>query len=274
NYVEYLKRVCKPLPASESIYPYVFPLRNQARPPKELSVRAGYYCIDTFTPLNGNAYLAAIRAVDCTLTAAQSIRHGQRLAYSLVRPPGHHAERRAFGGFCYFNNVAVAAHYLSDLGKVAILDLDYHHGNGQQDIFYRRNDVLTISIHGHPNIAYPYFTGFAGERGEDAGMGFNVNMPLPETITAETYRNALRNALTIIRKFNPVVLIIALGLDTAKGDPTGTWTLGADDFVKNGEMIGELSLSTLVVQEGGYRTRTLGINARSFFQGLIQKLLI
>ncbi len=270
-FVSYLRRVCAGLVKGKAVYPYVFPIRNAARPPKELSVRAGYYCIDTFTPLTKNAYLAARRAVDCTLTAADMILQGRRTAYALVRPPGHHAERRCFGGFCYFNNTAIAAQYLTSVGKIAILDIDYHHGNGQQDIFYQRNDVLTVSIHATPNIAYPYFSGFEDERGEGPGEGFNWNMPLPEHQDGPAYRKTLAKALRVVAKFQPNILVIALGLDTARSDPTGTWTLLAKDFQANGRMIAELGLPTLVVQEGGYRTRTLGINARHFFDGLLSR---
>ena len=165
DFVNYLRVACSKAPLGKSVYPYVFPIRNATRPPKEMTVRAGYYCIDTFTPINRNAFPAAKRAVDCVLTAADEILDGRRIAYALVRPPGHHAERRSFGGFCYFSNSAVGAQYLSGYGRVAIVDIDYHHGNGQQDIFYERSDVLTVSIHGDPDFAYPYFTGFADERG-------------------------------------------------------------------------------------------------------------
>ena len=268
KFVDYLKRMCMTVEPNRSVYPYVFPIRNAARPPKELPVRAGYYCIDTFTPLNRNAYLAAKRGVDCTLTAAESILDGRRLVYALVRPPGHHAERRSFGGFCYFNSNAIAAHYLSGFGKVAILDVDYHHGNGQQDIFYSRDDVLTISLHGHPHFAYPYFSGFKDETGADSGKGFNVNFPLPEKVDGAKYRETLAKALMLIRRFQPDFLVVALGLDTATGDPTGTWNLRARDFQENGRMIGELRLPVLVVQEGGYNHRNLGVNARHFFRGL------
>jgi Deacetylases, including yeast histone deacetylase and acetoin utilization protein len=268
DYVDYLKRVCLRIPAGRSVYPYVFPIRNQARPPRDLPVRAGYYCIDTFTPLNPNAWRAARRAADCALTAAAAVADGRRLAYALVRPPGHHAERRSFGGFCYLNNSALAAQHLSRLGRVAVLDLDYHHGNGTQHIFYSRADVLTVSIHGHPSFAYPYFSGFREERGEGEGLGFNRNFPLGERVDGRMYRNVLRRALDVVRAFNPVFLVLALGLDPAKGDPTGTWTLSARDFLSNVRMVAELDLPTVVVQEGGYRTRSLGSNARQLFQGL------
>jgi acetoin utilization deacetylase AcuC-like enzyme/GNAT superfamily N-acetyltransferase len=268
DYVEYFRQVCRNLPAGQSLYPYVFPIRNSARPPKELAVRAGYFCIDTFTPLSANAWKAAKGAVDCALTAATTILEGYRLAYALVRPPGHHAERRAFGGFCYFNNAAIAAQMLSDFGRVAILDIDYHHGNGQQVIFYQRSDVLTVSIHGHPRFAYPYFSGFEDEIGEADGTGFNMNLPQPEQLTGEQYLAALGKGLKRISRFHPSSLVICLGLDTAKGDPTGTWELTGNDFTRIGQAIGQMKLPTLLVQEGGYRTRNIGSNARHFFSGL------
>jgi acetoin utilization deacetylase AcuC-like enzyme/GNAT superfamily N-acetyltransferase len=268
EFVRYLKRVCDTMPDGGSIYPYVFPIRNGARPPRELAVRAGYYCIDTFTPINRSAFVAAKRAVDCALTACEELLQGARLAYALVRPPGHHAERRAFGGFCYFNSTAAAAHMLSSLGHVAILDLDYHHGNGQQDIFYGRGDVLTVSIHGHPSFAYPYFSGFEDERGSGDGLGFNVNIPLPEGVDGGQYREALKRAVSRIERFRPRYLVVALGLDTAKGDPTGTWSLHARDFEANGRVVGAVRVPTVVVQEGGYDNRVIGVNARHFFSGL------
>lgn len=268
GYVNYFKRVCRNLPDGKSVYPYVFPIRNEARPPKELSVRAGYYCIDTFTPLNKNAYLAARWGVNCSLTAATEILEGTNLTYVLTRPPGHHAERFVFGGFCYFNNNAIAAEFLSKYGKVAILDIDYHHGNGQQQIFYYRKDVLTVSIHGHPSFAYPYFSGFREEQGEGEGFGCNINFPLPEKVDGPIYRETLAKALKAIKSYSPDYLIVAVGFDTAKDDPTGTWSLRAADFEENGKMIGNLKLPILVIQEGGYRNRSLGTNARNFFKGL------
>jgi acetoin utilization deacetylase AcuC-like enzyme/GNAT superfamily N-acetyltransferase len=267
--VDYIRKACLVAGPKKSIYPYVFPLRNPARAPKDETVLAGYYCIDTFTPLNQNAYLAARSAVDCALTAAERVLEGAPLAYALVRPPGHHAETSAFGGFCYFNNAAIAANLLARYGKVAILDIDYHHGNGQQEIFYSRADVLTVSIHGHPSFAYPYFTGFRDETGIGPGAGYNLNIPLAEHITPEQHKTAVAEGLRRVRRFAPAYLVVSLGFDTARGDPTGTWSNRAKDFEQLGRMIGEQGYPTLVVQEGGYRVRTLGINARNFFVGLV-----
>jgi acetoin utilization deacetylase AcuC-like enzyme len=206
--------------------------------------------------------------VDCALTCADRVLEGHRVAYALVRPPGHHAERRSFGGFCYLNSAAVAAQYLSRYGRVALLDVDYHHGNGSQDIFYERADVLTVSLHGHPRHTYPYFSGFEDEKGAGCGVGFNLNLPLPEGLDGPHYRTHLDRALRAIRRFRARYLVVALGLDPAKGDPTGTFTLGARDFRENGRRIGALHLPSVVVQEGGYRSRSLGTNARSFFEGM------
>ena len=268
DFVNFLRRTSRDIEENRYVYPYVFPIRNKTRLPKDRYILAGYYCIDTFTPLTRHAYTAARSAVDCTLSAAKEVLNGRRLAYALIRPPGHHAERRSFGGFCYFNNNAIAAQYLRPFGRVAILDLDYHHGNGQQDIFYRRADVLTVSIHGHPGFAYPYFSGFRDERGEGEGEGFNLNLPLAEEVDGDRYRKALSAALQRVVDFDPVFLVVALGLDTAKGDPTGTWSLTPRDFEINGRILGEVGFPMLVVQEGGYRTRTLGVNARRFFEGI------
>ncbi len=268
GYYNYFKKVCTMVEKGRSLYPYVFPIRNNSRPPKELPVRAGYYCIDTFTPINENAYLAAKRAVDCALTVTEKVLEGYRFGYALVRPPGHHAEHNVFGGFCYFNSAAVAANYLSRYGRVAVLDIDYHHGNGTQNIFYGRSDVLTISIHGHPSFAYPYFSGFTDETGEKDGSGFNINVPLPEHITFEQYKKALEYSVKKIIKTGCRFLIVSLGLDTAKGDPTGTWPLLPKDFTVIGQIIGSIRLPTIIIQEGGYKIRSLGTNAQHFFKGL------
>ncbi len=274
KYYNYFKSVCDKIPEGKSIYPYIFPVRNAMRPPHDLSVLAGYYCIDTFTPLNKNAFLAARSGVNTTLTGAELLLEGYHTAYALIRPPGHHAEKDVFGGFCYFNNASIAANFLSKYGKIAILDIDYHHGNGHQQIFYDRKDVLTISIHGNPSFAYPYFAGFADEKGSGEGLGFNINYPLKETLTGEEYLLALRKAIKDIKNFDPEYLIVSLGFDPAKGDPTGTWSLKAGDFKNNGAELGKLPLPILFVQEGGYKNRTLGINARNFFDGYLSTKIL
>ncbi len=270
--IDYVRTACAEAPEKTSVYPYVFPVRNAARKPKERSVLAGYWCIDTFTPINRNAWPAARRGADCAITAADEVLNGAPAAYALIRPPGHHAERGTFGGFCYICNGAVAANYLSHYGTVAILDIDYHHGNGQQDIFYARDDVLTVSIHGDPSFAYPYFTGFREEHGRGEGAGYNLNIPLPEVLSPEQYREALERAFRRIDEYEPDYLVVSVGFDTGRGDPTGTWANRPADFKLIGRRIGQAGYPTAVIQEGGYRVRTLGLNARSFFEGLADGL--
>lgn len=268
DFVHYLRVVCAALDEKDTIYPYVFPIRLRERKPVDQEVQAGYYCIDTFTPLTRNAYIAARAAVDCALTGADLLRQGTQLVYAICRPPGHHAERRVYGGFCYFNNAAIAAHFLSSHGKVAVLDVDFHHGNGTQDIFYDRADVLTISIHGDPSYAYPYFAGFADERGEGAGDGFNHNFPLPEGVGDDEYMQTLSQALGVIERFAPRFLVVSVGLDIAKGDPTGAWIISPQGLERIGGAIAGLGITMLAVQEGGYDTRVLGRNATYLLRGL------
>jgi len=269
GFVNYLRDVCSRMESRGAVYPYVFPIRRPERRPKDLALRAGYYCIDTFTPLDRNAYKAARAAVDTALTGAELVLAGRPVVYALCRPPGHHAERRVFGGFCYFNNAAIAAHRLSRQGKVALLDVDFHHGNGAQDIFYQRADVLTVSIHGHPNYAYPYFSGFADEVGEGPGKGLNRNFPLPDGTDEARYLQALDSALGLVRRFRPDYLVICLGLDTMRGDPTGGFTLTAGSLEHVARRIRALDLPTLVVQEGGYSLRNLRRGAQAFFRGML-----
>ena len=268
DFVDYLRRVCSKMPKDEAVYPYVFPIRFAERKPVDEEVQAGYYCIDTFTPLTHNAYIAARAAVDCALTGADLLRSGERLVYAICRPPGHHAERRVYGGFCYFNNAAIAADALREDGPVAVLDIDFHHGNGTQDIFYERADVLTLSIHGDPSYAYPYFAGFADERGRGVGEGYNHNFPLPENVGDDQYLETLERAMSVIANFGPRYLVLSVGLDIAKGDPTGAWAVTPDGFERIGGALASLDLPILAVQEGGYDTRVLGRNARQLVTGL------
>jgi acetoin utilization deacetylase AcuC-like enzyme/GNAT superfamily N-acetyltransferase len=268
DFVSYLARMCRTLKPGELVYPYVFPIRRPDKKPREMAMRAGYYCMDTFTPLTVNAYDAARAAVDVAVTGAFFLLHGHRVVYALCRPPGHHAERRVFGGSCYFNNAAIAANVLSQHGRVALLDLDFHHGNGSQDIFYARRDVAFISVHGHPNRAYPFFSGFEDERGEGEGEGYTMNIALPERTDDEGYARVLRRALAAVERFEPRFLVLSLGLDIAKNDPTGDLACTGRTFERIGTELAALGVPVLVVQEGGYNTRQIGAHARRFIEAI------
>jgi acetoin utilization deacetylase AcuC-like enzyme/GNAT superfamily N-acetyltransferase len=268
HFVNYLKTVCTRLEIGRPVYPDTFPIRRPDRRPRDFPVQAGYYCIDSCTPLYRNAYLAARASVDVAMTAAEELLAGARVAYALCRPPGHHAERKVYGGFCYFNNAAIAAHQLSLHGRTAVLDIDFHHGNGTQDIFYARPDVLTVSIHGHPDYSFPYFSGFAGEKGEGPGLGFNRNFPLPPKTDDARYLNTFDKALARIERFRPDFLVVSFGLDVLKGDPTGTFMLSVDALRQVGRSLGQLGHAMLVVQEGGYNLRNLKRGAVVFFRAI------
>jgi acetoin utilization deacetylase AcuC-like enzyme/GNAT superfamily N-acetyltransferase len=267
--VQFLRRGEQNLGPGKLLYPNVFPVRSPDRVPQSWDNQAGYYCIDNFTPVTGNCYRAARTAVDVALTAAYRVSQGSRLCYALCRPPGHHAESRVFGGFCYFNNAAIAAHYLSQSGRVALLDIDHHHGNGSQEIFYSRNDVFVASIHGHPRLCYPYFSGYAQEKGEGAGHGFNRNYPLYPGVDDNGYIDTLEKALKAIGKFRPDYLVLSLGFDIMRGDPTGTFEVSARGMYRIGRLLASTRLPLVVVQEGGYSLRNLRAGALEFFQGLL-----
>lgn len=267
--VNYLKAMAQKLDERAIVYPEVFPIRRPDRVPKALEDRAGYFCADTFTPLTRNSWPAARNGADVALTAASALLDGERFTYALCRPPGHHAERRIYGGFCFLNNAAIAAHFLSRHGRVALLDIDYHHGNGAQDIFYKRADVLTLSIHGHPSHAYPNFSGYSDERGEDAGLGFNRNWPLEPPVEDDRYMDVLETALQSVRKFQPRFLIVALGFDIMRGDPTGAFAVSPRGMERIGRRLGNMRLPTMIVQEGGYAVGNLRTGSGMFFNGLM-----
>lgn len=270
DFVTYLAEACASLRPDETVYPYVFPIRHSDRKPRDRAIQSGYYCIDTFTPLSQQAYKAARAAVNCAVSGADLVSHGEHFVYSLCRPPGHHAEKRVYGGFCYFSNAAIAAHRLSRRGKVALIDIDYHHGNGSQDIFYSRDDVFVVSIHGDPHHSYPYFSGFEDERGEGRGKGFNLNIPLPEGVDDTRYLEALQTATREIESFRPAFLVISLGFDIMRGDPTGSFLLTSRGMRRIGERFALLDLPTLIVQEGGYSIRNLNRGSQAFFSGLCE----
>src|SRR3989304_2023769 len=189
-------------------------------------------------------YQAALAAANCSLSAAQAVAGGERSAFALCRPPGHHAGKDYAGGYCFINNASVAANWLSSKGKVALLDIDYHCGNGTQDIFYERDDVLTISIHADPNFEYPHFAGYANETGTGAGLGYHKNFPLEKGTEDARYLSALEEALGLIRKFVPKYLVVSAGMEIYAEDPLGTIKVSTEGIIEIGERIAALGLPT------------------------------
>ena len=247
----------------------VGPRMRRDRLPEGVDALIGYFVFDVATPINSGTYEAALSSANVALTGVDEVLNGQRGVFSLCRPPGHHAGHDYMGGYCFFNNAAVAAQSALDRGakKVAILDVDYHHGNGTQDIFYTRNDVLFVSIHGHPRTEYPFYIGYEDELGESVGRGFNFNFPLPPGTAFDIWQEALEQALKHINDFKADVLIVSLGVDTFKDDPISKFMLESSDFRIIGKQIGLLNLPTLFVLEGGYAVDEIGINAVNVLTG-------
>ncbi len=238
--------------------------------PESILARLGYWCFETTTPLTKGTYDAAVSAVDTALTATQMVLDGDRSAYGLCRPPGHHATSGLYGGYCFFNNAAIAAHHVASTTgtRVTVLDVDYHHGNGTQEIFYDRDDVQYVSLHGDPVRAYPWNVGYADETGTGRGAGNNLNLPLAARTDDDTYIDALHRALDAIQFFRPSLLIVSLGLDTFFTDPISDLALTADGFERCGAAVAQLGLPTVVLQEGGYDVAALGDNVRRWLVGL------
>lgn len=232
--------------------------------------RLGYWCFETMTALTPGTHRAARAAVDVALTAADLVMSGNRLSYGLCRPPGHHAVRAAFGGYCYLNNAAIAAEYIATVTgcPVTVIDVDYHHGNGTQQIFYSRADVLYVSLHGDPNHAYPYFAGYEDEEGADDGKGANVNIALAAGCDSHAYFKALERALEIIASFDAPIVVVSLGLDTFGADPIADFALTTEDLHEMGRRIGSLDRQLVILQEGGYNLDHLGENARQWLRGV------
>jgi acetoin utilization deacetylase AcuC-like enzyme len=251
------------------LHPALLDGMGEAPEPTGQAARLGYWCFETMTPLTPGVYPAARAAVDVALTAADLVLTGDEIAYGLCRPPGHHAVRSAYGGYCYLNNAAVAAQYLhgSTGERVAVLDVDYHHGNGIQQIFYGQESVLYVSLHGDPNHAYPYFTGFADETGAGKGEGANLNLPLPRGCTAERYFTALERALDVVDASGSPIVVVSLGLDTYGGDPIADFSLTTAHLHEMGRRVGSLRSKLVVLQEGGYRISRLGANACQWLRG-------
>lgn len=246
-------------------------MRQDVIPPG-VNGKLGYYAFDAGTPIVEGTWDAAYASAQCALSAAALVAEGERAAYALCRPPGHHAAKAAYGGYCFLNNAALAAQYLRDQGRatVAILDVDYHHGNGTQDIFYDRADVLTVSVHGTPETEYPFFRGFADETGTGAGVGFNRNFPLPRGTDWDSYRGVLDTALRVVADFKPDALVIALGVDTYENDPISAFKLKAEHYPLIGAAIARLGLPAVFTQEGGYAVAEIGTNVAAVLTGFEQ----
>jgi acetoin utilization deacetylase AcuC-like enzyme len=239
---------------------------------EHFNLRKGLYLTDSFTQIFARTYEAAYWAVQASANAARSLTDGERLSYALVRPPGHHAYAEQAGGFCFLNNAAIAARQLQEhrgFSKVAILDIDFHHGNGTQEIFYQDPTVFFCSLHGHPDFAYPYVSGLESERGEGPGEGTNVNICLPQGTDTSRYLAALELSLGRIQDYKPQALVLSLGFDTALGDPYGGFEIPPEGFREIGAMLRSFAAPTVIVQEGGYLLEKLTENSAQFFTGLL-----
>lgn len=251
--------------ASAEVIPNIHPDRRTASYPRSAVGQAGYHMADTACPISAETWGSAYWSAQTAVTAADLLLGGARAAYALCRPPGHHAFADLAGGFCFLNNTAIAAERCVRAGlRPAILDVDLHHGNGTQGIFYARADVLTVSIHADPARYYPFFWGHAHERGEGAGLGTNLNLPIPRGTGDDGFLEALAPGLARIRAFAPDLLIVALGLDAYEGDPFGGLAVTTPGFARIAEAAAGLALPTLIVQEGGYLCPELGANLESF----------
>ncbi len=239
------------------------------REPRHVGGRAGFWGLDSAAPLVAGTYAAARAAVDVALTTVDLVLSGENVAYGLCRPPGHHAARAMYGGYCFFNNAAIAAHAITEATgeRVAVLDVDYHHGNGTQQIFWRRGDVRYVSIHADPDRQYPYFLGRADETGEGDGAGENLNIPLRAGATNTEYLEATDRALEAIAAMPGSVVVVSLGFDTYGLDPIGDFALTTDVYHEVGRRVAGLGRRLVILQEGGYHRPSLGENARAWLRG-------
>jgi len=254
--------------ASEEVIPNIHPIARNGAYPASAVGQAGYHMADTACPISAETWESVQWSAWSAVEAAEAIMAGAPSAYALCRPPGHHAFTDVAGGFCFVNNSAVAAQHLrKTASRVAILDVDLHHGNGTQGIFYNRADVLTVSLHADPVRFYPFFWGHADERGEGPGLGYNLNLPLPRKTADAGFLDALDAGTKRIRAFAPDALVVALGLDAFEGDPFGGLSVSTPGFARIAEKIAALKLPTVIVQEGGYLCDELGDNLTSFLTG-------
>ena len=260
--------------AQRDAFPSYWPIRTFRSDvlPASFAARMGLFSYDAGSPLTSGTWAAAHAGAGCAIAAAQAVLAGERAAFTLTRPPGHHAGADFFGGYCFLNNAAIAAQTLREagLGRVAVLDIDYHHGNGTQAIFYDRADVHFTSLHGDPHTEYPYYLGYADEQGAGAGLGFTRNLPMPRGTGFAAWRDALATALQGIATFRPDALVVSLGLDTFAGDPIAGFMLQSPDYLRIGEDLAGAALPTVFVFEGGYAVDEVGVNAVNVLEGFEQ----
>ena len=274
DYIDFLPTVWPEWVASGrggTAMPYVWPVRGLRGdvPPAAIEARLGFYAFDAAATFVEKTWDAIKASHDSALSAAALIAAGEDAAFALCRPPGHHAGSRFAGGYCYINNAAVAAQWLRDHGtrRVSILDIDYHHGNGTQEIFYARSDVQVVNLHGDPMQEYPYFLGHADERGEGDGDGFNHNFPMPWGTDWPEWSRSLDRGCDLVGLYDPDVLVISLGVDTFERDPISRFKLRSEHYPLIGARIRRLGLPTLFVMEGGYAVEEIGINAVGVLTG-------
>ncbi len=260
-----------PANSDKDAFPAVWPIRGLRSDvePDNFCARMGLYSMDSGTPLTAGTWIAAKTGADCAVNAAHALRLGERATFALTRPPGHHAGADFFGGYCFLNNAALAAQHLLDDGakRVAILDLDYHHGNGTQSIFYGRSDVLFVSLHADPRHEFPFYLGHADERGVDAGLGYNLNLALSPGTTSAQWFAALETACIKLASYAPDALVVSLGVDTFVGDPLSHFALTSADFLRVGERLAFLGLPTAFMLEGGYAVGEIGVNVVNVLEG-------
>lgn len=254
------------------IVPLVWPghgMRTDVSP-ETIDGKLGLYCFDSGTPICAGTWEVAYQGAQSAISTAKTVWSGEtKQAFSFSRPPGHHAMPSQYGGYCFLNNAAIAAQTLRNEGarKVAVLDVDYHHGNGTQAIFYERDDVMVVNLHSDPANEYPYFLGHADETGEGAGQGYNLNLPLPKGTTWGTYLPALEQAMRRLSEYAPEALVLSFGADTFKDDPLGFFALETKHFLEIGKMVNAIGLPTAIILEGGYAIDQLGENVVALLSG-------
>ena len=272
EYLNFMESACSTLRTKQYLYPSVWSYTKNIKDKinSSLIAQMGRYIFDMYTPLLRDTYSVALGSASLAYTAATLLHSNpNEIYYALCRPPGHHAERAMAGGYCYINNSAIAAQYLSRYGKVAAIDVDFHHGNGTQNIFYERNDVFTVSIHADPVWKFPHYSGFTNETGRGIGEGCNVNIPLERDVSDTQYDSVLQQVLEHIIKFKPSYIVVPYGADTHISDPIGGFRLSTEYFTQMGKRIKSLSIPTMIVQEGGYNNEHLGKNVTAFLKGFV-----